>query len=115
MPAQDRADLALFRNEAGRAIDGLSVGSLAREEYVRTVIVTCDHNTAAPPLAARNEVVLLLEIAAVSGPGDRSEERRVGPECVSTCSSRWSPSPPPTLYSTPTLRPPATPPTPPPP
>src|SRR3546814_10412265 len=28
------------------------------------------HNTAAPPLAARNEVVLLLEIAAVSGPGD---------------------------------------------
>src|SRR3546814_16747773 len=64
MPAQDRADLALFRNEAGRAIDGLSVGSLAREEYVRTVIVTCDHNTAAPPLAARNEVVLLLEIAA---------------------------------------------------
>src|SRR3546814_3810094 len=70
MPAQDRADLALFRNEAGRAIDGLSVGSLAREEYVRTVIVTCDHNTAAPPLAARNEVVLLLEIAAVSGPGD---------------------------------------------
>src|SRR3546814_13476677 len=23
---------------------------------------------------------------------DRSEERRVGTECVSTCSSRWSPS-----------------------
>src|SRR3546814_11386033 len=23
--------------------------------------------------------------------GDRSEERRVGKECVSTCSSRWSP------------------------
>src|SRR3546814_8310623 len=25
-------------------------------------------------------------------PADRSEERRVGKECVSTCSSRWSPS-----------------------
>src|SRR3546814_13126678 len=25
------------------------------------------------------------------GPGDRSEERRVGKECVSTCRSRWSP------------------------
>src|SRR3546814_1989903 len=25
--------------------------------------------------------------------GDRSEERRVGKECVSTCSSRWSPYP----------------------
>src|SRR3546814_5031777 len=24
---------------------------------------------------------------------DRSEERRVGTECVSTCRSRWSPSP----------------------
>src|SRR3546814_19422900 len=25
------------------------------------------------------------------GHGDRSEERRVGKECVSTCRSRWSP------------------------
>src|SRR3546814_3436037 len=25
------------------------------------------------------------------GGGDRSEERRVGKECVSTCRSRWSP------------------------
>src|SRR3546814_12000180 len=25
------------------------------------------------------------------GPGFRSEERRVGTECVSTCRSRWSP------------------------
>src|SRR3546814_18636862 len=25
-------------------------------------------------------------------PDDRSEERRVGKECVSTCRSRWSPS-----------------------
>src|SRR3546814_6729610 len=25
------------------------------------------------------------------GPADRSEERRVGKECVSTCRSRWSP------------------------
>src|SRR3546814_18286620 len=26
------------------------------------------------------------------GPVDRSEERRVGKECVSTCRSRWSPA-----------------------
>src|SRR3546814_19862651 len=26
------------------------------------------------------------------GDGDRSEERRVGNECVSTCRSRWSPN-----------------------
>src|SRR3546814_16393152 len=28
---------------------------------------------------------------AASGDGHRSEERRVGKECVSTCRSRWSP------------------------
>src|SRR3546814_3872549 len=28
---------------------------------------------------------------AHGGPGIRSEERRVGKECVSTCRSRWSP------------------------
>src|SRR3546814_17397271 len=28
-----------------------------------------------------------------TGGGTRSEERRVGQECVSTCSSRWSPYP----------------------
>src|SRR3546814_1710675 len=27
----------------------------------------------------------------LAGPGGRSEERRVGKECVSTCRSRWSP------------------------
>src|SRR3546814_13653922 len=32
----------------------------------------------------------LAEAAAVVG-DDRSEERRVGKECVSTCRSRWSP------------------------
>src|SRR3546814_15324856 len=32
--------------------------------------------------------------AEASGPvTNRSEERRVGKECVSTCRSRWSPSP----------------------
>src|SRR3546814_11324737 len=31
--------------------------------------------------------------AALSGNRDRSEERRVGKECVSTCRSRWAPYP----------------------
>src|SRR3546814_13273074 len=30
-------------------------------------------------------------VPGVSFPGIRSEERRVGKECVSTCRSRWSP------------------------
>src|SRR3546814_20575402 len=33
----------------------------------------------------------LVEHIGVDYPGDRSEERRVGKECVSTCRSRWSP------------------------
>src|SRR3546814_4364640 len=32
-----------------------------------------------------------LEGETVAGLIDRSEERRVGKECVSTCRSRWSP------------------------
>src|SRR3546814_6081732 len=34
-------------------------------------------------------------VVVIAGPHEqkRSEERRVGKECVSTCRSRWSPSP----------------------
>src|SRR3546814_8103866 len=32
-----------------------------------------------------------LYLEAGRGAGERSEERRVGKECVSTCRSRWSP------------------------
>src|SRR3546814_13601466 len=33
-----------------------------------------------------------VEVVATDGHALRSEERRVGKECVSTCSSRWSPT-----------------------
>src|SRR3546814_3208189 len=39
-----------------------------------------EYENAAKPVTAR-----------VCGPSNRSEERRVGKECVSTCRSRWSP------------------------
>src|SRR3546814_19628744 len=35
--------------------------------------------------------VLTIRDGGDSGPPMSSEERRVGQECVSTCSSRWSP------------------------
>src|SRR3546814_15345477 len=42
--------------------------------------------------ARRNNVTLsVYELGSTFKP--RSEERRVGKECVSTCSSRWSPYP----------------------
>src|SRR3546814_17064136 len=38
-----------------------------------------------------HEVEGLQGRQAQSAAGDRTEERRVGKECVSTCRSRWSP------------------------
>src|SRR3546814_13431034 len=36
-------------------------------------------------------IVFIEETWPVRVPAERSEERRVGKECVSTCRSRWSP------------------------
>src|SRR3546814_13425625 len=41
-----------------------------------------------PPPSALDQSTTLIEILV--GP-ERSEERRVGKECVSTCRSRWAP------------------------
>src|SRR3546814_2646018 len=42
--------------------------------------------------AAQREVSLLAAVAESGLESLRSEERRVGKECVSTCRARWSPS-----------------------
>src|SRR3546814_12170199 len=52
--------------------------------YLRTVIVT-----AAVYLGFNSELALLL--LTFRHRAGRSEERRVGKECVSTCRYRWSP------------------------
>src|SRR3546814_10176969 len=44
--------------------------------------------------AVRNRLIsAMVDHALQSGVSVRSEERRVGKECVSTCRSRWSPYP----------------------
>src|SRR3546814_13113235 len=44
------------------------------------------------PAAARGDLLVDVVVVGLRGvPGHRSEERRVGKECVSTCRSRWSP------------------------
>src|SRR3546814_7319954 len=40
---------------------------------------------------AEDALVRLIAHIHAAHPGIRSEERRVGKECVSTCSYRWSP------------------------
>src|SRR3546814_18066912 len=52
-------------------------------------VVLCDTNGGTLP----DEVARIVGEVAASIPGERSEERRVGQECGSTCRSRWSPSP----------------------
>src|SRR3546814_18948032 len=39
-----------------------------------------------------DEAVAPLVVVELYGARDRSEERRVGKECVSTCRARWAPS-----------------------
>src|SRR3546814_15511321 len=40
---------------------------------------------------SKQKIIQVKEVKFRPGPDERSEERRVGKECVSTCSSRWSP------------------------
>src|SRR3546814_14731228 len=47
-------------------------------------VITCRHEGAAAFMAEAHGKL-------TGRPGVRSEERRVGKECVSTCRSRWSP------------------------
>src|SRR3546814_18082081 len=67
----------------GIALALRSIGHPAR-------IIACEVETAAPLKAAmRAGKPVTIERAS----SFRSEERRVGKECVSTCRSRWSPDP----------------------
>src|SRR3546814_8682556 len=44
-----------------------------------------------PQVTHRGDEDMRMVLAHAAGAGERSEERRVGKECVSTCRSRWSP------------------------
>ena len=102
--------VALFRDalDKGRALarktfqadgGGLAcAGHLAHieDELIRAV---CDYVTAYVHPAGNGRAGEAFVIAAVGGYGratlapgsDRSEERRVGKECIPPCRSRWSP------------------------
>src|SRR3546814_16711739 len=76
-------------------------GELVRREPMRWVGLAADaHLLNAQPLpvalyeqgcVARHRVLNALDNAGIEY-RERSEERRVGKECVSTCRSGWSPS-----------------------
>src|SRR3546814_71608 len=84
-----------FRGTADRARE--SAGDLIQTGREKAGDAYADARDRSQRIAARaNEIVQEHPIAAVAGAVAagaviRSEERRVGRECVSTCRSRWSP------------------------
>src|SRR3546814_14581654 len=60
----------------------------------RLISVTCPHNPTGTMMSAADLdrlVAFAKERGCLLLVDERSEERRVGKECVSTCRSRWSP------------------------
>src|SRR3546814_14223488 len=65
----------------GRAVQ--AVDALDRQRFGADAVDMCAH---------RDEAIAKIDdFGFARGVFERSEERRVGKECVSTCRSRWSP------------------------
>src|SRR3546814_20178395 len=75
---------AYVRSAVKNYIDHL-LSKLQESDFQAELQIMQSNGGLAPAAICRDYPVRLLE----SGP--RSEERRVGKECVSTCRSRWSP------------------------
>src|SRR3546814_9552462 len=70
--------------------DGVRIGAIIAEQQTAKNAIDHGHPVSILP----NDVAYQEPIAIATDKGDpefRSEERRVGKECVSTCRSRWSP------------------------
>src|SRR3546814_6286988 len=67
----------------------------SRRRHTRCALVTGVQTCALPIFVDKKRSGRKLDVAECLGDFtlrvDRSEERRVGKECVSTCRSRWSP------------------------
>src|SRR3546814_5487209 len=82
-----------LQRQAGAVME--DYGGWTRAAYFRQTGDSEEQSIAREVKAVRNGVGILdyspLGKILVHGPDARSEERRVGKECVSTCRSRWSP------------------------
>src|SRR3546814_13777068 len=81
----------------GYALIGLAAGTVSGVNGILvylTIYITMNIGTFAVILCMRQKDVMVERIEDLKGLSKtqpRSEERRVGQECVSTCRSRWSP------------------------
>src|SRR3546814_15499696 len=86
-------DTTLFRSLLRGLFTGALVGALLGgfEMFVVAAFRTQFRHLRFLQLIAIKGILYTVIILASDWLGDRSEERRVGKECVSTCRSRWSP------------------------
>src|SRR3546814_17641856 len=92
-------NLGLCPTDAGYALVWRMEARQAEENAVRLraldmkhpFTVFCISLTAASRLGRLDDQTFRVLRRLCPGPYTRSEERRVGKECVSTCRSRWSP------------------------
>src|SRR3546814_12669078 len=82
------AEVRLVRQTLGDAATLCFMHPVKAEEAIAEAYL--DHGVRTFSLDSREELDKIVR--ATNGATDRSEERSVGKECVSTCRSRWSPS-----------------------
>src|SRR3546814_16573342 len=64
---------------------------LNAENPQQATVTTVNGSALQPPVAAVAQPPTAAQLPLAISPPQRSEERRVGTECVSTCRSRWAP------------------------
>src|SRR3546814_13664791 len=90
--------LGLIERENGTILNA-ALATLAQHVMASLERALAALGIAAPLYISQNDGTLISAAEAArypvltigSGPTNRSEERRVGKECVSTCRSRWTP------------------------
>src|SRR3546814_19429877 len=68
-----------------------SAAGTVRVEFSRSETTEADISKALADIGVQHRPAPGMPEAVAAKPHRRSEERRVGKECVSTCRSRWSP------------------------
>src|SRR3546814_14436022 len=84
----------LDHDEAANAFATMLDGGASDEQVGEFLVALSDRGETMVEIAAAAEAMRarLIPINAPAGASDvRSEERRVGEGCVSTCTSRWAP------------------------
>src|SRR3546814_19938166 len=92
------ADANMTIGEAAKLMAEIDAGTLPVSDQGRLVGMLTDRDIAVRAVAqglnsdTPVRQVMTKEISCCRTSDERSEERRVGKECVSTCRSRWSPT-----------------------